>query len=330
MRYVISGAAGFIGSHICDRLLHAGHQLVAIDNLITGRTDNIEHLIGQPGFQFVQQDVCKLLHISGHVDRVFHLASLASPVDYLEHPIETLESGSTGTRNMLDIAREHRARFLLTSTSECYGDPLEHPQAETYWGNVNPVGLRSCYDESKRYAEALTMAYHRVHNLRTCIARIFNTYGPRMALNDGRVVPAFIDQALQGRSLTVFGDGSQTRSFCFVSDLIEGLLLLSESDERYPVNLGNPAEMTILQFAQEIRARFGNAIGIEFKPLPSDDPKLRRPDINKARRLLNWEPRVPLSEGLTATIEYFRRRAERSEDRFPLRTNGRPDQIEVA
>ena len=330
MRYVISGAAGFIGSHVCDRLIHAGHQIVAVDNLITGHAENVEHLIGKPGFQFLEQDVCKPLHITGHVDHVFHLASLASPVDYLEHPIETLESGSTGTRNMLELARHHHARFLLTSTSECYGDPLEHPQSETYWGNVNPVGLRSCYDESKRYAEALTMAHHRVHGVRTTIARIFNTYGPRMALNDGRVVPAFIDQALKGHSLTVFGDGSQTRSFCFVSDLVEGLLLLSESDERYPVNLGNPAEMTILQFAEEIRARFENAIGIEFKPLPSDDPKLRRPDISKARRVLNWEPCVPLSEGLTITIEYFRKRAERGGDRFPLRANGRPDQVEVA
>jgi dTDP-glucose 4,6-dehydratase len=236
-----------------------------------------------------------------------HLASLASPVDYLAHPIETLDSGSTGTRNLLELARNHNARFLLTSTSECYGDPLEHPQSETYWGNVNPVGLRSCYDESKRYAEALTMAYHRVYGLRTNIARIFNTYGPRMALNDGRVVPAFIDQALKGADLTVFGDGSQTRSFCYVSDLVQGLLLLSESDERYPVNLGNPVEMSILQFAEEIRARFDNRSGLEFRPLPSDDPKLRRPDITKARRVLGWEPKVSLSEGLTITIDYFKR-----------------------
>lgn len=310
MKYVISGAAGFIGSHLCDRLFEQGHELVAIDNLITGHVANIEHLVGKPGFQFLQQDVCRPLKLSGPVDRVMHLASLASPVDYLAHPIETLESGSSGTRNLLDFAREHNARFLLTSTSECYGDPLEHPQSETYWGNVNPVGLRSCYDESKRYAEALTMAYHRVYGLRTNIARIFNTYGPRMALNDGRVVPAFIDQALKGANLTVFGDGSQTRSFCFVSDLVSGLLLLSESDERYPVNLGNPVEMSILQFANEIRARFDNSIGVDYKPLPSDDPKLRRPDIGKARRVLAWEPKVPLSEGLTITIEYFKRKAE--------------------
>jgi dTDP-glucose 4,6-dehydratase len=322
VKYVISGAAGFIGSHLCDRLIEEGHEIVAIDTLITGHVSNIEHLLAKPGFQFVRQDVCQPLKLNGPVDHVFHLASLASPVDYLAHPIETLESGSTGTRNLLELARDQNARFLLTSTSECYGDPLEHPQSETYWGNVNPVGLRSCYDESKRYAEALTMAYHRVYGLRTNIARIFNTYGPRMALNDGRVVPAFIDQALRGADLTVFGDGSQTRSFCFVSDLVEGLLLLSESEERYPVNLGNPTEMSILQFANEIRARFDNRVGLEFRPLPSDDPKLRRPDITKARGVLGWEPRVPLSQGLTITIDYFKRRAA---------TDGsQPDQTEVA
>jgi dTDP-glucose 4,6-dehydratase len=306
MRYVISGAAGFIGSHLCDRLLENGHSVVAVDNLITGHVENIEHLLGQSGFEFKNADVCQPLAVSGPVDRVFHLASLASPVDYLNHPLETLESGSTGTRNMLELALQANARFLLTSTSECYGDPLEHPQNESYWGNVNPVGLRSCYDESKRYAEAITMAYHRVHGVRTNIARIFNTYGPRMALNDGRVVPAFIDHALKGAPLTVFGDGSQTRSFCFVSDLVEGLLLLSESEERLPVNLGNPVEMTILEFANEIRSRFDNAVGVEYLPLPSDDPKLRRPDITKARNLLGWEPKVALREGLSATIDYFK------------------------
>ncbi len=309
MKYVISGAAGFIGSHLCDRLIEQGHQIVAIDNLITGHLSNIQHLLGRPDFQFIQRDVCQPLQISGPVDRVLHLASLASPVDYLAHPIETLDSGSTGTRNLLEVARSHNARFLLTSTSECYGDPLEHPQRETYWGNVNPVGPRSCYDESKRYAEALTMAYHRAYGLRTNIARIFNTYGPRMALNDGRVVPAFIDQAMRGADLTVFGDGAQTRSFCYVSDLVEGLLLLSECDERDPVNLGNPAEMSILQFADEIRARFGNRVGVQFKPLPPDDPKLRRPDITKASRILGWKPKVPLSEGLTITIDYFKENA---------------------
>jgi len=310
--------------------LKAGHQVVALDNLITGHRDNVAHLAGQPGFEFIEHDVCRPVAIAGPVDRVFHLASLASPVDYLAHPIETLESGSTGTQNMLELARRHGARLLLTSTSECYGDPLEHPQSETYWGNVNPVGLRSCYDESKRYAEALTMAYHRTYGLPTNIARIFNTYGPRMALNDGRVVPAFIDQALKRQPLTVFGDGSQTRSFCFVSDLVEGLLRLSESEERYPVNLGNPAEMTILQFAEEIRARFDNAVGIEFKPLPSDDPKLRRPDITKARRILGWEPQVSLTEGLSVTIEYFRNKVQRSPHGFPVRTNARPDQVDFA
>jgi dTDP-glucose 4,6-dehydratase len=309
VRYVISGAAGFIGSHLCDRLIGEGHQVVALDNLITGHKRNIQHLLQNPNFEYIEFDVCQTLEIASleklPVDRVFHLASLASPVDYLSHPIETLESGSAGTRNMLELARKHNARFLLTSTSECYGDPLQHPQSETYWGNVNPVGLRSCYDESKRYAEALTMAYHRTYGMKTNIARIFNTYGPRMALNDGRVVPAFVDQALRGAKLTVFGDGSQTRSFCYVSDLVEGLLRLSESDEAYPVNLGNPVEMTIMQFADVVRAYFGGHLEIEYKPLPSDDPKVRRPNIDKAKRILNWEPRVSLEEGLMRTIEYF-------------------------
>ena len=327
MRYLISGAAGFIGSHLCDRLIEKGHEVLAVDNLITGHEENIEHLRNHPKFQFIQHNVCDPLKLSKSVDRVFHLASLASPVDYLAHPIETLESGSTGTQNLLKIAVENKARFLLTSTSECYGDPLEHPQTESYWGNVNPVGLRSCYDESKRYAEALTMAYHRVHALRTNIARIFNTYGPRMALNDGRVVPAFIDQALHNLPLSVFGDGSQTRSFCFVSDLVEGLLRLSESDERYPVNLGNPAEMTILQFAQEIQSRFGDTVKIEYKPLPSDDPKLRQPDITKARKVLGWEPIVNLHEGLGVTIEYFRNKV--GGPRKPFRGQLRPDQSQA-
>jgi dTDP-glucose 4,6-dehydratase len=310
MRYVISGAAGFIGSHICDRLMGQGHEVVAIDNLITGHVENIQHLIGQPGFTFREEDVCQPVASVDRVDRVMHLASLASPVDYLRNPLETLESGSTGTRNMLELACDHGARFLVTSTSECYGDPLEHPQVETYWGNVNPVGLRSCYDESKRYAEAITMAYYRVHGVKTNIARIFNTYGPRMALNDGRVVPAFIDQCLHGKNLTVFGSGAQTRSFCYVSDMVDGLLLLSESDERYPVNLGNPVEMTILEFANEIQSRFGEGVGIEYMPLPSDDPKLRRPDISKAQRVLGWTPKVPLSEGLSLTIDYFKKKAK--------------------
>lgn len=307
---MISGAAGFIGSHFCDRLLADGHNVVGLDNLMTGSMRNIEHLGGHPRFQFIEADVCANLSVSGGFQGVCHLASLASPKDYLEHPIETLESGSTGTKNMLEVARANNARFLLTSTSECYGDPLEHPQVETYWGNVNPVGPRSCYDESKRYAEALTMAYHRVHGVRTNIARIFNTYGPRMQLNDGRVVPAFLDQALRGEPITVFGDGAQTRSFCYVSDLVDGLYRLMSSDERYPVNLGNPQELTILEFAERIRLLTGSPAPLEFKPLPEDDPKKRRPDISKAKRVLGWEPKVSLEEGLKETIAYFQERLQ--------------------
>ena len=306
MRNIVSGAAGFIGSHLCDRLIQKGDSVVAVDNLITGHVENIEHLLSNADFQFIEHDVCRPMEFEGHFDRVFHLASLASPVDYLNHPIETLDVGSTGTRNMLELAKRDGARFLLTSTSECYGDPLEHPQSETYWGNVNPVGVRSCYDESKRYAEALTMAYHRAHGVHTTIARIFNTYGPRMALNDGRVVPAFLDQALRGEDLTVFGDGSQTRSFCYVADLVQGLLLLIESGEAFPVNLGNPTEMTILDFAYYIRDRVGSNVGIKYQPLPSDDPKIRRPDISKAKRVLGWEPKVDLATGMDQTVEYFR------------------------
>jgi dTDP-glucose 4,6-dehydratase len=312
LRNLISGAAGFIGSHLCDRLIEQGDTVIGVDSLITGHRENIGHLLSHPAFHFIEHDICRPLELEGEVDRVFHLASLASPVDYLEHPVETLDVGSAGTRNMLAIARKHKARFLLTSTSECYGDPLEHPQTETYWGNVNPVGLRSCYDESKRYAEALTMAFHRKFEMHTTIARIFNTYGPRMALNDGRVVPAFLDQALRGEDLTVFGDGSQTRSFCYVSDLVEGLLRLIESEEAYPVNLGNPNEMTILDFAHYIREKVGNNVGVQFKPLPSDDPKIRRPDIAKAKRVLDWEPQVTLEEGIQRTVEHFRERI------FPL------------
>lgn len=305
MRFVISGAAGFIGSHLCERLISDGHQVVALDNLITGAVRNLADVQGHPSFEFRQCDVCERVRVQGPVDGVLHLASLASPKDYLEHPIETLEVGSTGTRNMLDVALAHNARFLLTSTSETYGDPLVHPQVETYWGNVNPVGVRSCYDESKRYAEALTMAYHRVHGLRTNIARIFNTYGPRMQLDDGRVVPAFLDQVLCGEPITIFGDGSQTRSFCYIRDLVEGLCRLMLSEERYPVNLGNPHELTILQFAEEIRKLTGSTTPLIFKPLPEDDPKKRRPNIAKAKRILNWEPSVSLETGLQETIEYF-------------------------
>jgi dTDP-glucose 4,6-dehydratase len=310
LRFLISGAAGFIGSHLCDRLIAAGHSIVGVDNLMTGSLRNLAHLDDNPCFKFIEFDICKPLAVQGPFDGVMHLASLASPKDYLEHPIETLESGSAGTRNMLDLAREYDADFLLTSTSECYGDPLVHPQVETYWGNVNPVGPRSCYDESKRYAEALTMAYHRVYRLRTHIARIFNTYGPRMQLNDGRVVPAFLDQVLRGEPITLFGDGSQTRSFCYVSDLVEGLYLLFCSEERYPVNLGNPKELTIREFAERIRELTGSRAPLAYRPLPEDDPRQRQPDISKARQLLGWEPVVPLEEGIRRTLEYFRARIE--------------------
>ena len=306
MRIVISGAAGFIASHMCDRLLAEGHTVMGLDNFLTGSARNLAHLAGNQRFCFREQDVTQTLAVEGPVDFVLHMASPASPKDYLEHPIETLDVGSLGTRRTLDLALEKGARYLLTSTSECYGDPMVHPQVETYWGNVNPVGPRSCYDESKRFAEALTMAYHRAHGLRTNIARIFNTYGPRMKLDDGRVVPAFLDQALRGLPMTVFGDGSQTRSFCYVSDLVDGLHRLMYSDERYPVNLGNPREMTILEFAGEIRRLTGSRSELSFQALPEDDPRQRQPDITKARTLLGWEPRVPLDEGLAKTVEYFR------------------------
>jgi dTDP-glucose 4,6-dehydratase len=301
----VSGAAGFIGSHFCDRVLGEGHTVVALDNFLTGSPANLAHLKDRDGFRFVKQDITKPFTVEGPVDCVVNMASPASPKDYLEHPIETLDVGSLGTRQMLELAREKGARFLVTSTSECYGDPHVHPQVETYWGNVNPVGPRSCYDESKRFAEAITMAYHRQHKVRTNIARIFNTFGPRMKLDDGRVVPAFLDQALNGKPMTVFGTGSQTRSFCYVSDLVDGLYRLMQSDERYPVNLGNPREMTILEFAQHIREMTGAKSEIVFEPLPEDDPKQRRPDITKARTLLGWEPRVPLEQGLRETVAYF-------------------------
>jgi len=306
MEHLISGAAGFIGSHLCDRLLADGHNVIGLDNLITGSRRNLAHLANHSRFRFVEYDVTQPIELAGKFDHVWHLASLASPKEYLAHPIETLESGSTGTRNMLEIARRNGARFLVTSTSECYGDPLQHPQVETYWGNVNPVGMRSCYDESKRYAEAMTMAYHRFHGVRTNIARIFNTYGPRMALKDGRVVPAFMDQALQGQPLTIFGDGTQTRSFCFVSDMVDGLVRLASSEERSPVNLGNPVELTILEFAERIRGLMSEKLPIVFEPLPEDDPQKRRPDIAKAKRALGWEPKVNLEDGLRETVEYFR------------------------
>ena len=306
VRHLVSGAAGFIGSHLCDRLVGEGGEVVALDNFITGSPDNIAHLEGHARFEFREFDVTRPVDLHGRFDHVWHLASLASPKFYLRYPIETLESGSTATRNMLEVARRDGARFLLTSTSECYGDPREHPQKESYWGNVNPVGERSCYDESKRYAEALTMAYHRQYGVPTNIARIFNTYGPRMALNDGRVVPAFLDQTLRGEPLTVFGDGRQTRSFCYVSDMVEGLYRLANSEERYPVNLGNPVELTILEFAERIQGLMGSHVPLVYLPLPQDDPKQRQPDISKAKRVLGWEPKVDIREGLARTIEWFR------------------------
>jgi dTDP-glucose 4,6-dehydratase len=312
LRIIVAGAAGFIGSHLCDRLIADGHTVAALDNLLTGRTENLAQLRDEPRFSFVEQDVTQPFTIDGAVDAVANLASPASPKDYLEHPIETLDVGSAGTRRLLELALAKDARFLLTSTSECYGDPLVHPQVESYWGNVNPVGPRSCYDESKRFAEALTMAYHRKHGVRTNIARIFNTYGPRMKLDDGRVVPAFVDQTLRGEAMTVFGDGSQTRSFCYVDDLVDGLCRLMLSEERYPVNLGNPHEMTILAFAEHIRRLAGASSPIRFEPLPEDDPKVRRPDITKAQQVLGWSPRVSLDEGLRRTFEYFQRAARTS------------------
>jgi len=290
---------------MCDRLLAEGHTVVALDNFLTGVRGNLAHLASNPSFRFTEQDITRPFTLDGPVDSVLNFASPASPKDYLEHPIETLEVGSLGTRNMLDLARAKGARFLLTSTSECYGDPNVHPQVESYWGNVNPVGPRSCYDESKRFAEALTMAYHRKFGLPTNIARIFNTYGPRMKLDDGRVVPAFLDQALRGAPMTIFGDGSQTRSFCYVDDLVDGLYRLMLSDERYPVNLGNPTELTIREFAEHIRRQTGSLSKLVFRPLPEDDPRQRRPNIEKARRLLGWEPRVGLEEGVARTVAWF-------------------------
>ncbi len=305
-RVAISGAAGFLGSHFCDRLLREGYSVLGLDNFLTGAERNIAHLSGNPDFEFRNQDVTAAFAVEGPVDYVIHAASPASPKDYLQYPLETLEVGSTGTRHMLELAEQKRAKFLVTSTSESYGDPSVHPQTETYWGNVNPVGPRSCYDESKRYAEAITMAFHRSRGVKTSIARIFNTYGPRMKLSDGRVVPAFLDQALQNKPITIFGDGSQTRSFCYQSDLIDGLYRLLLSDEVYPVNIGNPREMTIREFATAIIAATNSKSELINEPLPQDDPKQRRPDIAKAKRVLGWEPGVTLEEGLIPTIAYFR------------------------
>ncbi len=312
-RVLITGGAGFLGSHLCDRFLADGYEVVCMDNLITGDLRNIEHLFADADFHFHHQDVTEFIHVAGRLDVVLHFASPASPVDYLELPIQTLKVGSLGTHKALGLARAKEARFLLASTSECYGDPLVHPQNEEYWGNVNPVGPRGVYDEAKRFAEAMTMAYHRVHGVETRIVRIFNTYGPRMRLNDGRALPAFMSQALRGEDLTVFGDGSQTRSFCYVDDLIEGIWRLLHSDETRPVNIGNPHEMTILRFAKTVLELTGSKSRIAFQPLPQDDPRVRQPDISRARKVLGWEPRVPLDEGLRRTLEYFRTRVRATE-----------------
>jgi len=307
---LVTGGAGFLGSHLCDRLLAEGHKVICVDNLLTGNLDNIEHLRERDDFQFLEHDVTKPLFVDDAVDFVLHFASPASPIDYLELPIQTLKVGSLGTHNLLGLAKAKGARFLLASTSEAYGDPLVHPQPESYWGNVNPVGPRGVYDEAKRFAEAMVMAYHRFHGVETRIVRIFNTYGPRMRPKDGRVVPAFIHQALEGKALTVFGDGSQTRSFCYVSDLIDGIYRLLLSDYPEPVNIGNPREMTILEFAQQILEIIDPDAEVTFKDLPVDDPKTRQPDITLAKALLKWEPKVTLEEGLAQTIDYFRSRLE--------------------
>jgi dTDP-glucose 4,6-dehydratase len=305
-RILITGGAGFIGSHLCERFLAEDHEVICMDNLLTGAADNVAHLFASRRFSFIQQDVTTYIYVKGPLDAILHFASPASPIDYLELPIQTLKVGSLGTHKALGLAKEKGARFLLASTSEVYGDPLVHPQNEEYWGNVNPIGPRGVYDEAKRFAEAITMAYHRTHKVETRIVRIFNTYGPRMRLNDGRVVPNFISQALKGEPLTVYGDGSQTRSFCYVSDLVEGIARLLRSDYSGPVNCGNPNETTILEFAQRIKALTKSPSEIVFRPLPVDDPKVRQPDIGRARKLLGWEPTVTLEDGLRRTIDYFK------------------------
>src|SRR5437764_5758670 len=303
---VVTGGAGFLGSHLVDMLLGRGHKVIAIDNLVTGSVDNVAHLAGHRNFRFIQQDVTEFIFLDGPVNYVWHFASPASPIDYLELPIQTLKVGSLGTHKALGLAKHKGARFLLASTSEIYGDPLVHPQPEEYWGNVNSIGPRGCYDEAKRFAEALVMAYRNEHGVKTRIVRIFNTYGPRMRLNDGRVVPAFVSQALKNKAVSVFGKGQQTRSFCYVSDLIEGIYRLMMSDYNKPMNIGNPSEMTVLQFAKEIIRATNSRSKISFKPLPQDDPRQRQPDITRARKYLKWEPVVPLSAGLKRAISYFR------------------------
>lgn len=304
-RALVTGGAGFLGSHLCDALLYEGYAVIAVDNLLTGRMSNIEHLRREGNFEFQQLDINRPFDV-GEVNYVFHFASPASPVDYMIHGIETLKVGSLGTMHALEVAHKYHAKYLVSSTSECYGDPLEHPQKETYWGHVNPIGPRSVYDEAKRFTEALTMAYHRYHKVDTRIVRIFNTYGPRMQLNDGRVIPNFMKQALRGEDLTVYGDGSQTRSFCYVSDEIDGFIRLSKSNEHQPVNIGNPDEFTIMECAKRVIAITGSSSKIRYEDLPQDDPKQRRPDITKARTVLGWEPRVKLDDGLRMSLDYFR------------------------
>lgn len=305
-RILITGGAGFLGSHLCERLIADDCHVVCVDNFITGSATNVQSLIGHPRFELIQYDVTNYLHVNGQLDAVMHFASPASPIDYLKYPIQTLKVGSLGTHKALGLAKAKGARFLLASTSEVYGDPLTHPQPEVYWGNVNPVGIRGVYDEAKRFAEALTMAYHRYHNVDTRIVRIFNTYGPRMRINDGRAIPAFVSQALRGEPITVFGDGSQTRSVCYVNDLVDGIVRLLRSNEVYPVNIGNPDELTMLQLATEIRELVGSKSEIVFKPLPEDDPKIRQPDCTRAQTILGWQATVNRKEGLQRTIEYFR------------------------
>ena len=305
-RVLITGGAGFLGSHLCDRFIKEGYQVIAMDNLITGDLRNIEHLFKLKEFEFYHHDVSKFIHIPGELDYILHFASPASPIDYLKIPIQTLKVGAMGTHNCLGLAKAKNARILVASTSEVYGDPLVHPQTEEYWGNVNPVGPRGVYDEAKRFMESITMAYHSFHQVQTRIIRIFNTYGPRMRLNDGRALPAFIGQALRGEDMTVFGDGSQTRSFCYVDDLVEGIYRLLLSDYVLPVNIGNPNEISLKDFAEEVLALTGNKVKITYKPLPTDDPKQRKPDITKARKILNWEPKVDRKEGLAKTYEYFK------------------------
>lgn len=312
-RVLITGGAGFLGSHLCDRYLKEDYQVICMDNLITGSARNIEHLFGNEDFSFIKHDVTNFIHVNGDLDLILHFASPASPIDYLEMPIQTLKVGSLGTHKALGLAKAKNARFLLASTSEVYGDPLIHPQKEDYWGNVNPIGFRGVYDEAKRFAEAMAMAYHRYHGIETRIVRIFNTYGTRMRLEDGRALPTFMTQALQGKDLTVYGDGSQTRSFTYVDDLVEGIFRLSQSDFVEPVNIGNPQEVTILEFAKEIIELTGSSSGIIFKDLPKDDPQVRQPDISRARKVLDWEPKYDRKEGLKKTLDYFREKVSQSD-----------------